>query len=391
MSELRKGFTTGSCAAAAAKAACRMLLSGGTVSMISIITPAGVRFDADILDITRSAESVKCAVRKDGGDDPDVTTGALVYAEVTLIAEEHDTEGANDDNPRATIHTSADRIRIDGGEGVGRVTRPGLDQPPGNAAINSVPRKMIRSEVSEVMDAYDYHGYISVIISVPHGEEIASHTFNPRLGIEGGISVIGTSGIVEPMSRQAILDTIRIELNQKYAEGCRTAFISPGNYGLDFMRETYGIDLDRSVKCSNFIGETIDMIAETGFEGVLLTGHAGKLVKVAGGIMNTHSREADARMEIIAAEALRRDVSRDDLIRILDSLTTDEAFAILDSCGRMKEVASGLVSSIIYYLNRRAGDKLDIECIMYTKDLGQLAASEGAVEMIEVNKEKWNG
>lgn len=359
--------------------------------MISIITPAGVRFDADILDITRNAESVKCAVRKDGGDDPDVTTGALVYAEVTLIAEEHDTEGANEDNPRATIHTSADRIRIDGGEGVGRVTRPGLDQPPGNAAINSVPRKMIRSEVSEVMDAYDFQGCISVIISVPQGEEIASHTFNPRLGIEGGISVIGTSGIVEPMSRQAILDTIRIELSQKYAEGCRTAFISPGNYGLDFMREYYGIDLDKSVKCSNFIGETIDMITETGFDGVLLTGHAGKLVKVAGGIMNTHSREADSRMEIIAAEALRKGVSRDDIIRILDSLTTDEAFAILDNSGCMKEVASGLVRSILYYLNRRAEGKLDIECIMYTKDLGQLAASEGAVNMIEVNKEKWNG
>ena len=129
------------------------------------------------------------------------------------------------------------------------------------ADINSVPRKMISDEVSEVLQAYDFEGYAEVIVSVPGGDKIAQHTFNPRLGIEGGISIIGTSGIVEPMSRQAILDTIQVELRQKYAEGCSSAFISPGNYGLDFMRDTYGVDLDRSVKCSNYIGETIDMIA----------------------------------------------------------------------------------------------------------------------------------
>lgn len=376
MQEMRKGFTTGSCAAAAAKAACRMLLSGGTVDRISIITPSGVPFDAQILDISRTPVSVRCAVRKDGGDDPDVTTGALIYAEVSLA----------EDDP-----SSHERIHIDGGEGVGRVTRPGLDQPPGNAAVNSVPRRMIRDEVAEVLDAYDHRGNIDVIISVPGGDRIAEHTFNPRLGIEGGISIIGTSGIVEPMSRQAVLDTIRVELRQKYAEGCRTAFISPGNYGIDFMRETYGVDLDRSVKCSNFIGETIDMIAETGFDGVLITGHAGKLVKVAGGIMNTHSKEADARMEIICAEALRRGVHHAELLRILDCLTTEEAFSVLSSLGCMYDVASGLMDRIMYYLRRRAGQDLSIECIMYTKEQGQLAASEGAAQMIADNREKWNG
>ena len=381
MPEMRKGFTTGSCAAAAAKAACRMLFSGGKVKTISIKTPAGVVFDAEILDITRTAESVKCAVRKDGGDDPDITTGALVYSEVRLIPQDNAEESVN----------AIGHVLIDGGEGVGRVTRPGLDQCPGNAAINSTPRSMIASEVSEVMDAYDYDGYVSVTVSVPGGEEIAQHTFNPRLGIEGGISIIGTSGIVGPMSRQAILDTIRVELRQKYAEGSRTAFISPGNYGLDFMREAYNVDLDRSVKCSNFIGETIDMIDDMGFTGVLLTGHAGKLVKIAGGIMNTHSREADARMEIISAEALRRGSSQKIQLSILQSLTTEEAFSILSDNGSLESVAAGLMDRIIYYLDRRAGGRLDIQCIMYTKALGQIAASEGAAEMIESNKEKWNG
>ena len=313
MAELRKGFTTGSCAAAAAKAACRMLLSGSDVDKISIITPKGPAFDAEILNAERTADYVKCAVRKDGGDDPDITTGALIEAEVRFAGTEEGTEEGD-----------ALRVIIKGGRGVGRVTRPGLDQPVGEAAINSVPREMITREVTEVLDMFDCSEAVTVTISVPEGEELALHTFNPRLGIEGGISIIGTSGVVEPMSRQAILDTIRVELRQKRAEGHDIAFISPGNYGLDFMKETYDIDLDRSVKCSNFVGETIDMICELGFSGMLLTGHIGKLVKVAGGIMNTHSREADCRMEIIAAAAVREGADTETLRRILDCLTTEE-------------------------------------------------------------------
>ena len=385
MKEMRKGFTTGSCASAAAKAAGRMLLSGGIVDKIRIITPSGEPFDAQILEISRTAGSVRCAVRKDGGDDPDVTSGALIFAEVSLR------ESSDPDASPENLTETSDRIFIDGGEGVGRVTRPGLDQPPGNAAINSVPRSMIKAEVSEVMDAYDFAGELDVVISVPGGDEIAQHTFNPRLGIKGGISIIGTSGIVEPMSRKAILDTIRVELRQKYAEGCKAAFISPGNYGLEYMREAYDVDLDRSVKCSNFIGETIDMTAETGFEEMLLTGHAGKLVKVAGGIMNTHSRDADARMEIISAEALRQGASQSVQKQILDSLTTEEAFTVMEEFGYLQSVASGLMDRILFYLNRRAEGRLRIECIMYTKTHGELASSDGASGMIEKYKEMWNG
>ena len=378
---LRKGFTTGSCAAAAAKAACWMLLAGGVRDKVSIVTPKGEVYDAEILNIEKPGDAVRCAVRKDGGDDPDVTSGALIVAEVRLMRPDEICEGADE----------ADRVLIDGGEGVGRVTRPGLDQPVGMAAINSVPREMIRREVTEVMELFDFGGKVSVTISVPGGEEIAQHTFNPRLGIEGGISIIGTSGIVEPMSRQAIIDTIRVELRQKRAEGHDIAFISPGNYGLDFMKESYGIDLDRSVKCSNFIGETVDMICDLGFRGMLLTGHAGKLVKVAGGIMNTHSREADCRMEIIAAAAAREGAGTDIILRILDSLTTEEAYSVLFEAGLAERVSSQLMKRILDNLDRRAKGRLDIGCIMYSKDFGQLAASERAAAMIEENRDKWNG
>lgn len=371
--KLRSGFTTGSCAAAAAKAAAWMLLTGTEKTDITIITPKGAAFDAKILDINRTGDSVKCAVMKDGGDDPDVTSGTLIYAEVRL--------------------SDAKGIRLDGGEGVGRVTRPGLDQPVGAAAINSVPRAMIKQEITEVAELCGYDGGFDVIISAPEGEEIASRTFNPRLGIEGGISIIGTSGVVEPMSEQAILDTIRVELRQQRAEGCKVAFTSPGNYGQDFMKVNYGMDLDRSVKCSNYIGLTVDMIKETGFEGMLLTGHAGKLVKVAGGIMNTHSREADCRMEIIAAAAAKEGADTELILGILDCLTTEEAFARLREAdsAMAKRTAVRLMESILASLNKRAGGGLRIECIMYTKENGLIAASDGAEAMIRDNREQWNG
>ncbi len=371
--KLRSGFTTGSCAAAAAKAAAWMLLTGAEKKNITIITPKGAAFDAKILDIQRKEESVSCAVRKDGGDDPDVTTGALIYAEVSLTDEEG--------------------VSIDGGEGVGRVTRPGLDQPVGAAAINSVPRSMIRHEVAEAAETCGYAGGLRVVISVPGGEEIAARTFNPRLGIEGGISIIGTSGVVEPMSEQAILDTIKVELRQKRAEGAETAFVSPGNYGLDFMRETYGMDLDRSVKCSNFIGLTVDMVRELGFKGMLLTGHAGKLVKLAGGIMNTHSREGDCRMELIAAAMAREGAGTELILSILDSVTTEDAFTRLAEADPelSERTAKRLMDSMLGHLRHRAGEGLAIECIMYTKTNGLIAASSGATEMIEANREQWNG
>ena len=369
--KLRNGFTTGSCAAAAAGAACRMLLGEDDIRSMSIVTPKGMIFDAEILDIKRSAGRVSCAVRKDGGDDPDVTTGYLVYAEVSFS----DDEG----------------ITIRGGEGVGRVTRPGLDQPVGEYAINSVPRQMIRDTVKDAAEMHSYDGGFEVSVSVPGGEELASRTFNPRLGIEGGISIIGTSGVVEPMSEQALLDTIKVELAQKKAEGCRAAFVSPGNYGLDFMKKTYGVDLDRSVKCSNFIGRTIDMICDAGFDSMLLTGHAGKLVKVAGGIMNTHSREADCRMELITAAAAREGADTGVISGVLGSLTTEEAFAVLSKAGLMQRTAGRLMASIMSNLDRRAEGRLHVECIMYTKECGLIAASAGAEAMINENREQWNG
>lgn len=367
--ELRKGFTTGSCGAAAAKAALYMLLTGSVKDEIEIITPGGAVFRTEVKDIFREGNRVRCAVVKDGGDDPDVTTGLHVTAEVR--AEER-ADGALE-------------IRIEGGPGVGRVTLPGLNQPVGNAAINRVPRQMIEKELSEVAELLDFRGRIRVILSVPGGEAAAERTFNPRLGIEGGISILGTTGIVEPMSTRAILDTIRVELNQRKALGDRIAAVSPGNYGLNFMQETYGYDLNRSVKCSNYVGDTVDMVREMDFRGMLLTGHIGKLIKVSGGIMNTHSKEGDARMELLAAGVIRAGGSMDTLRGILNCRVTEEALGIIqaESPALLRKSMESVMDRILYYLRKRAGEELPVECILYSNEFGLLAASPGAMDMLE--------
>ena len=373
---MRYGFTTGSCAAAAAKAATYMLLFGIEKKNISIETPKGITYQAEILDIKREEGKASCAVMKDGGDDPDVTTGCLVYAEVSLSLYNEEGGGSSSDAEYRTDKLPC--IKIDGGLGVGRVTKPGLDQPVGAAAINHVPREMIEKEVKEVCEEADYNGGISVIIYVPDGEEIAKKTFNQRLGIVGGISIIGTSGIVEPMSSQALLDTIRVELNQRREEGYDYVAVSPGNYGLDFMLKTYGYDLDRSVKCSNFIGATIDMAKEIGFKGMLLTGHIGKLIKVSGGMMNTHSKEGDCRMELLAAEGIKEGVSDKTLKKVLQCISTEEALRLIKYEGKLDAVMKCVMDKVIFYLNKRAEDKLNIECIIYSNDFGELSKSEGA-------------
>lgn len=373
---MRNGFTTGSCAAAAAKAACYMLLSGNVKNEISIETPKGLTFAAEVIDITRQENSVSCAIIKDGGDDPDVTTGAHVFATVS-----YDPEGPSGE------------IRIDGGEGVGRVTKPGLDQPIGAAAINHVPREMIAKEVREICTLYDYSGALLVLISIPEGIELAKETFNPRLGIVGGISVLGTSGVVEPMSSQAILDTIRVELSQRRALGNDTAAISPGNYGLDYMKRTFDFDLDQSVKCSNYIGETFDYLVELGFKKVLFTGHIGKLVKLSGGMMNTHSKMGDHRMEF-TVDAMNRtfhqglwtDRTAEEkqalCEQILACLASEEALAILEHAGIRAEVMQEVMNGIMYHLQERVGNALTIECMMYANEFGELARTDGAYELL---------
>ena len=369
--KLRLGYTTGSCAAAAAKAAAWMLLTGQRKEQIQIRTPKGITLDLQVCDIRMEPERVSCATEKDSGDDPDVTKGMHITATVSRRREPG--------------------VLIDGGKGVGRVTKPGLDQPVGNAAINSVPRQMIRENVDEVCRAADYHGGLDVVISAPGGEEIARKTFNPRLGIEGGISILGTSGIVEPMSEEALVGSIQVEIRQKVASGARYLLVTPGNYGETFLREHMTLPFSESVKCSNFVGQTIDMAQQMGVKGILFVAHIGKFVKVAAGIMNTHSRWADGRGEILAANALRAGISREAALEILEAATTEEALSVVVREGLLDAVMEQLTTRIHDHLNRRAGANCLLGAVLYSNQWGYLGQTESAEELTRLLSRQYEG
>ena len=361
--KLRFGYTTGSCAAAAAKAAAWMLLTGQKKETISLTTPKGVTLTLAVEDISMGPDRVSCAIRKDSGDDPDVTNGALICAEVT--------------------RREAPGIAIDGGFGVGRVTKKGLDQSVGSAAINSVPRQMIRENLEEILTITDQKCGLNVVISVPEGEKLAKQTFNPRLGIVGGISILGTTGIVEPMSEKALVDTIRVELNQRRASGQNYVLLTPGNYGCDFIRAGLALNAEQAVQSSNFIGKTLDICRELGFKGALLVGHIGKLVKIGGGMMNTHSKYGDCRMEILAAHAGIAGLTPEKIGEILQCVACDDALRIIKDAGCFEKTMTGLTEKVMFHLRHRAGEDMEIGTILFSKEYGLLAKSDNAMELIE--------
>ena len=521
---LRCGYTTGTCAALAAAAAARLLMTGRKPESVSLITPKGIRVEVspysceyvngyeDIegnyhhTDGRSEADGEKppensdanricarAAIRKDAGDDKDVTDGLLVCATVivypdnqvispkknkVLLAEEKSLQtdaeeaaaeetnaeeaaadetnaeetnaeeaaaeeaaaeeaaaeetAAEEENaeeaaaeetnaeattaeetnaeeaaaeetnaeetvaeetnaevtkqPSAAARISADNVKItvEGGPGVGRVTKPGLDQPVGCAAINHVPRRMIERAVRDVCEIAGFFGRVSVVISVPEGEKIAGKTFNKHLGIEGGISILGTSGIVEPMSMQAFIDAVCVEIRQvRHMNESGRLILTPGNYGMDFLKnEKIPIADIPIVMCSNFIGDALDAAAAENFREVLIAGHIGKLVKLAGGIMNTHSRYADCRMELFAAHAAicgaRSSVCR----TIMDCVTTDACLDILKAEGIQDEVMRALMASIEKYLVRRVGDAYTVGALTFSNVQGLLGLTEGAEKLL---------
>lgn len=363
--KLRCGYTTGTCAAAATKAAVRMLLTQVPVKEIKINTPKGITLNLEILDITITDNYVICAVKKDAGDDADCTNGILVYS-------------------KASFEPSG--IIIDGGTGIGRITKPGLEQPEGAAAINSAPRKMIKQAALEELENAGLESGLKIIISSPEGEELAKKTFNPRLGIKGGISILGTSGITEPMSEKALIDTIYIEMKQKKSQYKykEVLLISPGNYGRNFAMETWGINLEQGLKCSNFIGETLDMAFMLGFKKILFIGHIGKLIKIAAGIMNTHSKVADARMETLCSCAVLAGCNIETACNILQCTTTDEVIPILERQNILNKTMDIMLGKILANMKNRTENQIEIEVIVFSNQAGTLAMSSKASEFIKM-------
>ena len=367
---LRCGYTTGTCAALGAAGAARLLLTGREPETVALRTPKGIVVEVAPLWCRRTDTGAVCAIRKDGGDDVDVTTGLPVVASVVL---EPDAPG----------------VRIFGGEGVGRVTKPGLDQPVGEAAINHVPRQMIAEALEREAENAAYTGGFAVTISVEGGAETAKRTFNPHIGVEGGLSILGTSGIVEPMSQQAILDTIQLEMNQaalraKNAPGPRRLVLAPGNYGLDYLASALPqFERFPVVKTSNFIGDTLDMAATAKFEEVLLVGHVGKLCKLAAGVMNTHSHTADGRAEVFCAHAALCGARREVCAALMDAATTDACLDILDGAQLRAPVLESILAAIQMHLDRRAGGAFRVGAVLFSNQHGPLGETKTAKELMQ--------
>ena len=263
---MRFGYTTGSCATAAAKAAAIGLFTGNIPDEVEIDTPASVKLRLKIHHRRLSADETACAVQKDAGDDPDVTNGCYVHAKVKRIFTQ--------------------TIEIDGGEGVGRVTKPGLQVPVGHAAINPVPRRMIEGAVKEVIG----NGCgLKIVISVPDGKALGEKTFNPKLGIIGGISIIGTTGIVRPMSEDAFKTSLLCGLDIAKGIGYETVVLVPGSLGERSTLNLFNIPKDQVIQISNFVGFMLTAAGQRNFKRIILAGHPGKLAKLLRGDFQTHS------------------------------------------------------------------------------------------------------
>ena len=365
---LRCGYTTGSCATAAAKAAATMLLTGERVDSVRIDTPKGITLNLEPLQVELAENYVSCAIRKDSGDDPDDTNGILVFAKVERAVEPG--------------------VHIEGGVGVGRVTKPGLACAVGGPAINPTPRRMITSEVGSVMEQTGYTDGLMVTISIPEGVEIAKKTFNPRLGILGGLSVLGTSGIVEPMSEKALIETMYVEMRAQKARGNKDLLVFFGNYGEDFTRDVMQLDLEGAVTCSNFVGELLDYAVYLGFETLLLIGHSGKLVKLAQGVMNTHSKYADCRTELFALQAMFHGASVEVGKEIYGCLTTGEVTKVLKREQLFEPVMEQVTQKIDFYMQHRVHGKIKTAAFMFSNVYGILGKTEHADALIQLHKKK---
>ncbi len=362
--KLRCGYTTGTCAVLAAKAAFSAILESCAPKTVSVVTPKGLEVEVEVYrsEILEPYKRAKCSVLKDAGDDIDVTDGAEIAAEVSL--------------------TKTGEIIIDGGEGVGRVTKSGLDQPVGNAAINSGPRSQIKAVLEELCEDSGYTGGVKVIISIPEGRKLAAQTFNPLIGIEGGISVIGTSGIVEPMSESALIDTIEISIRQARETSDRL-IITPGNYGENFIEKFGYRELGvPTVVCSNFIGETLDMLALHNFRQVLLIGHIGKFCKLAAGIMNTHSKYADGRAEVFCAHAAVCGTTKEVARELMEAATSDAAIELLKKEAVYSEVISSMAEAMQFHINKRIKGKYEAGVIVFSNVYGELARTKPAEKIL---------
>ncbi len=354
--ELREGFTTGTCAAAAALASALLLNGEHETECVEVTLPIGRVITVCIDECFFDGDAAVSSVIKDSGDDPDVTNGIKICARVSRIAKSE--------------------IVVTGGIGIGVVTRSGLQIKPGDYAINPVPLEQIKNTLKPFIK--NNSGFY-VEIFCPEGEKVALKTYNPKLGITGGISILGTTGVVKPMSEDAYKKTLSLKMSVISSEGGESAVMTPGNYGSSFIEANYRIDPDLVITTGNYIGYMIDEAVKFRIKNVLLIGHIGKLIKVAGGIFNTHSRTADCRSEIFAAHHTLF-CGNGDLVReLMSANTTDDCVRIVkdpDFYGYICDTIKKRCSDYSY-------GEINFEVIIFNLECGILGRSANCDDMLK--------
>lgn len=374
---LRCGITTGTCAAAAAKAAAALLLLEVSHEKIPVHTPKGIIVEVPVFLSLKTECKAEYMVIKDSGDDPDVTNHAEIYAEVEKVSEDMELSEAVFSDERYP------GVFLEGGTGIGRVTKEGLEQRVGQAAINAVPRSMIFQAVGEICRMAEFCGRLLITVKIPKGEELAKRTFNPRLGITGGLSVLGTSGILEPMSERAIVDTIETQIRQLHNQGECNLLVTPGNYGQAYASEYLHLNMEGSLKCSNYIGDTIDLAVSYGMKNFLLVGNIGKLVKLAAGIMNTHSKTADGRSEIFAVHTVLCGGTKEMVQKIMGCINTEEILEYLEKWGLQQKVMKSVCEKIQEHVGFRVGGRMEFGVIVFSEKFGFLGQTGQAERVLE--------
>ena len=345
--KLRCGYTTGSCAAAVAKAGTLMVLTEIEYPIITLETLKGLVLNLEVASIVRKQNSVICSVKKDGGDDPDITHGISIFGKITKV-----------ENGRGCVLIRA-------GLGIGIVTEPGLPCPVGSPAINPSPQKQIKDEVKKIMVAHNFNGDIIIELWIPEGPLLAEKTFNPKIGIKGGLSILGTTGIVEPMSEKAFIDTLKIEIDSHLAKNNDCLLFCSGNYGKHFATDTLEISIDHSIKYGNYIGEVLDYLVYRNVKKALFISHIGKIVKVAAGIMNTWSKIADGRMEIFGVHCGMAGGTREDIKNIMEMTNTEVVILYLKQKELFAAVQESVMDKIINHMKDRVRDQVEIEVIVF--------------------------
>ena len=364
----RRGYTTGSCATAASKASVHMLLTKEKIENINIDTPKGIPLTLKVKNIEFEDNSATCSIEKDGGDDIDATHGMDIFAKAELINKEDED------------------IIVTGGIGIGLVTKKGLSVEIGKHAINPVPMKMIRNEVGKILGENNKFlpkdKSLKITIFAPQGVEIAKKTFNPRLGIVGGISILGTTGIVEPMSEEGWKKSLSIEMEMKKAQGMDKIILVPGNHGEEFIREHLQIDMSYCVRMSNFVGYMLSEAKRIGFKKILLAGHIGKFIKISAGIFNTHSKVCDARNEIMISNLALMGAPLEFLKEINECVTSEGAVEIIDK-SEYTDIYNILCDKCKQRAEQYLHNEVEVEFYMFRMDKSLLGKSQRADLLME--------